>query len=193
MVWQANVLLNHNRRLNILSKFLKDPKVTGEILRQNDDTPSKHKTQLFGFVLYRVLHRRDKGQKYSNEIRRELGPRHTSTYRGKSISFRCGFKKPYQKDPSSFHESQSSVRGAQTSRGRTRGRGNQFKAQRGRRYIVIKNHHVKNTNPSRNPTNTSADITPVTQQNTSITTLPGFSSFSRRSHNRGRLQVFVDN
>jgi hypothetical protein len=72
---QTNVLINHNRRLNVLSRFLKDTKSAGEIIRQNEASLNKSKTDLFGPGFYKALHRRAQGHKHGKEIRQELGSR----------------------------------------------------------------------------------------------------------------------
>ena len=50
LVGQTNVIVNYNRRLNVLSRFLKNPKAAHEILKQNEQTLKANKTTLFGFI-----------------------------------------------------------------------------------------------------------------------------------------------
>ena len=121
---QTNVLITHNRRLNVLSRFLKDTKSAGEIIRQNEANLNSSKGDLFGPCFYKALHRRAKGHKHGKEIRQELGSKtrvFSSRYGNKPFSpeGRPRSHKPFRKGPSSSYTSSS--RGARTFPARGRG------------------------------------------------------------------------
>ena len=142
MVGQTNVLINHNRRLNVLSRFLRDGKAATQILTQNQTVLAKNRKDLFGSDFYKALHRRAKGNKHRQEIKRELAPGSNQRHRphckrsGKKSftqSHKPGrgrgwndrkdkqpFQQPFQQGPSTGTYSSAS-RGA--GRGGKRGRG----------------------------------------------------------------------
>jgi len=108
---QANVLLNHNRRMNVLARFLKNHKSASSILGQNAELLKRNDKDLFGSGFYKSLHKRAKGHKHNKEIQQELAPRSHNSYRG---------KKPFQRGPS-FRNRE---RGAASDHGQSsRGRG----------------------------------------------------------------------
>jgi len=99
MIGQTNVLLNYNRRLNVMSRFLRDPKRASEIIRQNEGVLNRSQAHLFGSSFYRALHKRAKGNKLAKEIKQELAPsnfgfhsvdRHREAARGNRRPFRRG-------------------------------------------------------------------------------------------------------
>ena len=138
MVGQTNVLINHNRCLNVLSRFLRDGKAATQILTQNQTVLSKNRKDLFGSAFYKALHRRAKGNKHRQEIKRELAPgssqrhrldRKRSNKKSYTQSHKPGRgrgwndrkdKQPFQQGPSTGTYSSAS-RGA--GRGGKRGRG----------------------------------------------------------------------
>ena len=69
MVGKTNVLINHNRRLNVLSGFLSDSKSATQIMMQNQTVLSKNRKYLFGSAFYKALHGRAKGNKHKQEIK----------------------------------------------------------------------------------------------------------------------------
>ena len=52
MVGQTNVLINHNRRLKVLSRFLRDSKAATPNLTQNQTVLSKNRKDLLGSSFY---------------------------------------------------------------------------------------------------------------------------------------------
>ena len=85
MAGQANVLVNHNRRLNVLSRFFRDHKKASEVLTQNEELLRSNEKSLFGRDFFKALHRKAKGNKKSKEIRAELGS--SSFKRGSTVRF----------------------------------------------------------------------------------------------------------
>ena len=162
MVGQTNVLIIHNRRLNVLSRFLRDGKAATQILTQNQTVLAKNRKDLFGSAFYKALHRRAKGNKHRQEIKRELAPGSSQRHRpdrkrsGKKSftqSHKPGrgrgwndrkdkqpFQQPFQQGPSTGTYSSAS-RGA--GRGGKRGRG--FKP----RYVFFSYTPPTNSNCSR--------------------------------------------
>lgn len=126
MVGQTNVLINHNRRYNVLSRFLRNPKTAKEILRTNETVFRKNRKHLFGQTFYKALHKRARGTKRSKEISRELAPKSRFTNKGKfpvSTSFKRPEQghKPFQKGPSYKSERGANPRGRGSYRGQRRG------------------------------------------------------------------------
>ena len=68
MVGQTNLLINHNRRLNVLSRFLRDGKAATQILTQNQTVLSKNRKDLLGSAFYKALHRRVKGNNTGRKL-----------------------------------------------------------------------------------------------------------------------------
>ena len=79
---QTNVLINFNRRVNILARFLKDNTKASKLVQGNASLLKKNESQLFGKAFHKALYKRAKGHKYSKEIKNELAPR--SDFRGRS-------------------------------------------------------------------------------------------------------------
>ena len=65
MTGQTNVLVNHNRRLIVLSRFFRDNKKAGEFLGQNKELLRRNDQALFGRPFFKALHRKAKGNKKS--------------------------------------------------------------------------------------------------------------------------------
>ena len=61
LLGQANVLTNHNRRLNILTRFLKESKTATQLLKQIEKPLMGNHEFLFGTSFYKALHKRAKG------------------------------------------------------------------------------------------------------------------------------------
>ena len=66
-------MVNHNRRLIVLSRFFRDNKKAGEVLGQNEELLRSNDQALFGRPFFKALHRKANGNK---ENPRKLGPRY---------------------------------------------------------------------------------------------------------------------
>ena len=86
---QANVLINYNRRTNILARFFKDNKVAAKLVRSNATVLKKNKTLLFGRAFHKALYRRAKGRKAMRQVKSEVTQ--NSTFRGP------GVKQPFRR------------------------------------------------------------------------------------------------
>ena len=106
LLGQANVLTNHNRRPNILTRFLKDSKTATHLLKQNEKPLMGNREFLFGTSFYKALHKRVKGNKHSVEIKRQLEcrPGHFQSRRGSGKPSRFqqagNYSKPFPPGPS---------------------------------------------------------------------------------------------
>ena len=179
LIGQTNVLLNYNRRLNVLARFLRDPKAATNILQQNETSLKKNRIEIFGGGFYKALHKRAKGHKHGQEIRQHLGghkykrgasPRSRSTYRGTGTRGR----KPFHQGPST----RPTERGAHASRGKGGHRGSRGRA----RYVSLyfskpkaeASYSAKPTNQfgrsnhSTTPTNKCTIIKEIEQKNIHI-------------------------
>jgi hypothetical protein len=67
LVGQTNVLVNHNRRLSVLSRFICDSKVVGQILTQDQKVLSKDRKDLFGQLFTRLSIGKQKGTNITNK------------------------------------------------------------------------------------------------------------------------------
>ena len=130
LIGQTNVLLNYNRRLNILARFLHDLKAATHILQQNETSLKKNLIDLFGGGFYKALHKRTNGHKHGQKIRQHLGghkykrgasPHSRSTYHGTGARVR----KPFYQGPST----RPMERGAHRSRGKGGDRGSRGRAR----------------------------------------------------------------
>ena len=152
MVGQTNVLINHNGRLNVLSRFLRDGKAATQ--NQNQTVLSKNRKDLFGSAFYKALHRRVKGNKHRQDIKCELAPgssqrhihrqnRKRSSKKSYTQSHKPGGGRGWndRKDKQPFHQGPSLSRGAGC--GGKRGRG--FKP----RYVFFSYTPPTNSNRSR--------------------------------------------
>ena len=160
LVGQTNVLINHNRRLNVLSRFMKDSKKATDILSQNQ----RNRTSLFGNSFYKALYQKAKGRQHSQEIKRGLAAkpfrglnrrqRHaevhsgskTWTHQTNTVQPAWPHKRPFQQGPSASNTSNSGGRGARRGTGPfKRGRGG-FK----NRYVYLTFNHPTNTRSKSN-------------------------------------------
>ena len=152
MTGQTNVLVNHNRRLIVLSRFFRDNKKAGEVLGQNEELLRSNDQALFGRPFFKALHRKAKGNKKSKEIRAELG---SGIKRGNTIRFSANTKSKGKGEQSSagpnrhpFRKSLPSVRGGGgRGRGSTRRGGANSGGYRQKRYVFISSKHT--STPSR--------------------------------------------
>ena len=186
LVGQTNVIINYNRRLNVLSRFLKNPKAAHEILKQNEQTLKTNKTTLFGPGFYKALHRRAKGTKQSREIRQHLAPSYShkikSSHRG---GFSGSSRRPFRRGPSS----KTNERGA----GTAKYRGNRGGKRGGSRYVSFYYKTVTRSQDP-NPTNKTHRIVPKIKcarntnkgSNTHTSCSDGSDKYSRSRSSRGQ-------
>ena len=90
------MLVHYNRKLNVLSRFLRDPKKAGELIRYNENALKCNNKDLFGSAFYKALHKRAKGHKYGREIKQQLGQSRSSSTNG--------FKKSHGHHKKSFRD-----------------------------------------------------------------------------------------
>ena len=159
LVGQTNVLINHNRRLNVLSRFMKDSKKATDILSQNQSILQRNRTSLFGNSFYKALYQKAKGRQHSQEIKRGLAAKpfrglnrrqrraevhsgsKTWTHPTNTVQPAWPHKRPFQQGPSASNTSNSGGRGARRGTGPfKRGRGG-FK----NRYVYLTFNHPTNT------------------------------------------------
>ena len=168
LVGQANVVLNHNRRLNVLAIFLRDHKKAAEVLSQNKTLLQSNKEKLFGRSFYKALYKKAVGNKHSKEIRSQLGsqksrkPGQHAYQSGRQQQSKD--KKPFQKGPSSYNtynkrgggHTKNNYRGAKSSNSKPR-------------YVLVAENtkHVKSSSKS-------GECGP-TQHGTTVVRLPSAS------------------
>jgi hypothetical protein len=70
---QSNVLMNFDRRHQLLARFLPDNKKASAVLKSNEQLLRENKTYLFGTKFYNTLYRKAKGSKLRKEIMFQLG------------------------------------------------------------------------------------------------------------------------
>ncbi|XP_070532416.1 uncharacterized protein [Ptychodera flava] len=99
LVGQANVSLNYQRRVSVLTKLTKDPKRTKSILAKHEDILQKPGTHLFGEKFEKVITKIAKSKKRARELANELGNTNRYTNPQKKRRFFQINTQPFRQGP----------------------------------------------------------------------------------------------
>ncbi|XP_077984866.1 uncharacterized protein LOC144439453 [Glandiceps talaboti] len=98
LVGQANVSLNYQRRLSVLTKLTKDVKRSRTILSKHNDILQKPDESLFGHKFERVISKIAKSRKRARELADELGP--STSFKKKKFPMARKGNQPFRQGPS---------------------------------------------------------------------------------------------
>ena len=126
LLGQSQVALEHNRRLYLLSRFMRDPKKAAELPKRNEPVLERAdgREELFGPTFYKALYKRAKGNKRGAEIKREFAshyikPKNKPFGNNRAGSSQQGYsKRPFPRGSTHNQNTQRGAYHGNQSRGR---------------------------------------------------------------------------